>query len=83
MTDDLSMKALDGSLSERTIASLNAGCDVVLHCNGKMNEMIQIMTEVCLLSGKSKKRAEIAENLRCVPDFFDVKEASKMFASLM
>ena len=83
MTDDLSMKALDGSLSERTIASLNAGCDVVLHCNGKMNEMIQIMTEVCLLSGKSKKRAEIAENLRCVPDSFDVKEASKIFASLM
>tara|TARA_B100000780_G_scaffold201546_1_gene142911 strand:- start:2029 stop:3021 length:993 start_codon:yes stop_codon:yes gene_type:complete len=83
MTDDLSMKALNGSLSERTLASLNAGCDVVLHCNGKMNEMVQIMTEVCQLSGKSKKRAKIAENLRRTPDFLDVKEATKMFASLM
>ena len=43
MTDDLSMKALKGTFGERTSASLNAGCDVVLHCNGDMDEMTQIM----------------------------------------
>ncbi|NCU21892.1 glycoside hydrolase family 3 protein, partial [Candidatus Falkowbacteria bacterium] len=39
MTDDLSMKALDGSMVERTRASFGAGCDLVLHCNGVASEM--------------------------------------------
>ena len=39
MTDDLSMKALNAPLDELAQASLNAGCDLVLHCNGNINEM--------------------------------------------
>ena len=39
MSDDLSMKALDGPLAARAKAALFAGCDVVLHCNGDMDEM--------------------------------------------
>lgn len=39
MTDDLSMKALGGDFALRTRRSLNAGCDVVLHCNGEIAEM--------------------------------------------
>ena len=39
MTDDLSMKALEGAFAERTTRSLHAGCDVVLHCNGEISEM--------------------------------------------
>ena len=42
MTDDLSMKALKGSFTDRTKNAINAGCDLVLHCNGDMNEMQQI-----------------------------------------
>jgi beta-N-acetylhexosaminidase len=38
-SDDLSMKALTGSFEERTRATLAAGCDVVLHCNGQREEM--------------------------------------------
>src|SRR3569833_4129108 len=39
MSDDLSMKALDGPLSVRARLSLFAGCDLALHCNGDMDEM--------------------------------------------
>lgn len=42
MTDDLSMKALGGSFADRTRLSLEAGCDIVLHCNGNMDEMVEI-----------------------------------------
>ena len=42
MTDDLSMHALQGSFADRTRDSLNAGCDIVLHCNGDMDEMVEI-----------------------------------------
>ena len=39
ISDDLSMKSLKGSLKENTIKTLNAGCNLVLHCNGNLNEM--------------------------------------------
>ena len=42
MSDDVSMNALSGSIAERTRASLAAGCDVVLHCNGKLDEMREV-----------------------------------------
>ncbi len=42
MTDDLSMKALTGSFEERSTRSLQAGCDILLHCNGDMAEMAAI-----------------------------------------
>ena len=60
MTDDLSMKALSGSLGERAGAALEAGCDVVLHCNGELKEMRQVAEGVGRLKGKAAKRAEAA-----------------------
>lgn len=42
MSDDVSMKALKGSFTEKSKAILAAGCDLVLHCNGKMEEMEEI-----------------------------------------
>lgn len=39
MSDDVSMKALQGSFEEKSQAILKAGCDLVLHCNGDMAEM--------------------------------------------
>ena len=60
MTDDLSMKALSGGLRERAEASLKAGCDVVLHCNGDLKEMRQVAEGVGKLKGKAGKRAAAA-----------------------
>lgn len=42
VTDDLSMKALEGSFADKVHQSLAAGCDIVLHCNGNMQEMQEI-----------------------------------------
>jgi beta-N-acetylhexosaminidase len=42
MTDDLSMHALTGSFTQRAQKSYDAGCDIILHCNGNMDEMMQI-----------------------------------------
>jgi beta-N-acetylhexosaminidase len=42
MSDDLSMKALKHSFSTRTKMVLEAGCDLVLHCNGDLIEMQEI-----------------------------------------
>ena len=39
ISDDSSMKSLKGSLKENTIKAFNAGCNLVLHCNGNFKEM--------------------------------------------
>lgn len=46
MSDDLSMKALSGSYSEKARKSIEAGCDLVLHCNGNMAEMVEISSAI-------------------------------------
>ncbi|WP_156882848.1 beta-N-acetylhexosaminidase [Rhodovulum sp. P5] len=46
MTDDISMEALSGDLPSRCKASLAAGCDAVLHCNGNFEEMT-IVADAC------------------------------------
>lgn len=52
MSDDVSMKALKGSFAEKSQAILDAGCDLVLHCNGNMNEMKEIDSVMPNLSDK-------------------------------
>lgn len=60
MSDDLSMKALQGSMRSRTQAVFKAGCDMALHCNGNMDEMQDIASEAPQLSGQAKVRAMAA-----------------------
>lgn len=60
MSDDLSMKALSGRFEDRTRAALGAGCDLVLHCNGKMDEMESIAAAAPRLSGDALRRATAA-----------------------
>jgi beta-N-acetylhexosaminidase len=42
ITDDLSMEALSGTVQSRAAAAIAAGCDLALHCNGKLAEMAAI-----------------------------------------
>ena len=82
MTDDLSMKALQGSLEARTEASFDAGCDVVLHCNGELAEMSAIAKAARPLSGAAARRAQAVENLFGPADPFDEAEALARFSAL-
>ena len=42
LSDDISMKSLKGSIKENTIKAFEAGCDLVLHCNGDYKEMTEV-----------------------------------------
>jgi len=82
MSDDLSMKALDGPLSVRAKQALFAGCDLVLHCNGDMNEMREVASEVTGLKGLSLKRSEQALAHLSAPAQFDPAAADARLAAL-
>ena len=67
MSDDVSMNALAGSITDRTKAIFAAGCDVVLHCNGKLDEMREVAAETPVLAGEALSRAEKALAARTAP----------------
>lgn len=75
MTDDLSMKALTGSYAEKTRRALDAGCDIVLHCNGEMAQMEEVAAAAGALKGKSLARAKAALKVARKPQPFDRKQA--------
>ena len=56
MCDDLSMRALSGDYDHRAQSSFAAGCDVVLHCNGNMQEMRSVFEGVPEFSDKGARR---------------------------
>ncbi len=63
MSDDISMKALAGDLTELSRRALEAGCDVVLHCNGDFDEMRKVAAAARPLSGDAQRRAVEAESV--------------------
>jgi beta-N-acetylhexosaminidase len=71
MSDDVSMNALAGSIAERTRAIVSAGCDMVLHCNGNLDEMRAVAREAPVLSGKALDRAKRALASRNPPHPLD------------
>jgi len=83
MSDDLSMEALSGPISARTKAALFAGCDIVLHCNGGMDEMTAVANEAKPLEGVALKRAEHALTHLVAADEFDRFAAERRLDELI
>ncbi len=84
MSDDLSMNALSGTLAERAEATFRAGCDVALHCNGRLDEMEAVAAASPALSGKAKRRAENAlARIRHLPEPFNPVDARARFEAAL
>lgn len=83
MSDDVSMNALAGSIAERTRAIVGAGCDMVLHCNGKLDEMRDVARETPELAGEALLRADRALASRKSPQPLDRQAARAELETLM
>lgn len=66
MTDDIDMKALSGTAGEKAAGALAAGCDLVLDCWARMDEMREIAALVPQISAESRARLDRAMTSRTV-----------------
>lgn len=83
VSDDLSMKALGGEFKDRAANSLAAGCDVVLHCNGDMAEMIEVAKGTKAMTDAAFTRYVNAIEMTGLPDAFDVEDGLARLDALL
>jgi beta-N-acetylhexosaminidase len=76
MSDDIGMEALAGDHGERAAACVAAGCDVALHCDGKMDNMLSVASAIGDISAEGEARLARAMAMRFTPnDEMDFAEA--------
>ena len=83
LSDDLSMGALGGSLGERAARARAAGCDIAVHCNGRQDEMIEVLDAAGPLEGEGAARVARALARRTPPTAFDPVAAEARLADLL
>lgn len=83
MSDDISMHALTGSFSDRSTAAIAAGCDVILHCHGHMDEMVAVAEAAGHLSDAGAARAARALSARKTPAEIDAQTLLAELAGLL
>lgn len=64
VTDDITMNALSGTEADRAAASIGAGCDLVLHCNGTIDSMAPVVAAAGTMSAQAQRRADAALSWR-------------------
>ncbi|RIV87884.1 beta-N-acetylhexosaminidase [Aurantiacibacter zhengii] len=60
LSDDIDMQALDGTIPERSARAVAAGCDLVLNCWGKMDDMVGSAEILPAMSDATRKRLDRA-----------------------
>lgn len=83
MTDDIGMEALSGTVPERAAAALNAGCDLVLHCNGGPPEQVALMQVLPHMTDAATTRANRALAQRQTPVPIDIAGCEAELATLL
>jgi beta-N-acetylhexosaminidase len=84
VSDDIGMGALSGSVGARVAAALAAGCDAILHCGGRLDEMREAAAAAVPLTAAAAGRLARAEGLRrrsSVP--FERSETEARFDALI
>ena len=56
ISDDINMKSLSNKLDYNAIKSLKAGCNLVLHCNGNIDEMTKLLKIVPKIDNFTQKK---------------------------
>jgi beta-N-acetylhexosaminidase len=82
ISDDLSMRALGGSLGDRVRRALAAGCDLVLHCNGDRGEMEEVAAAASMLTAEAGARLARGKAWHHPPTGFDRAETERRFDAL-
>ena len=83
MTDDISMKALSGTLTEISQGSIQAGCDVVLYCNGPLDARREVAEAAGPMTKAAQTRAERALQARRTPDTVDIQALRAQLEALL
>jgi beta-N-acetylhexosaminidase len=83
MTDDISMGALSGDVRSRAVRAIGAGCDLALHCNGDLLEMIDVADGVPDLAGDALRRTDAALALRRPLEETDRRALERRFDLLL
>lgn len=83
MTDDLSMEALTGTIGQRATASIKAGCDIVLHCNGDPVEMELVAAASGGMTAQATVRANRALAQRKTPTNIDISSLEAELGHLL
>lgn len=83
MTDDISMKALSGSLGDLSRDALVAGCDIILHCNGTLAERSEVAQAAGEMTDAAQRRALRALSYRQTPDDIDIPALDAQLKALV
>ena len=83
MTDDISMKALQGSVDQISRDALAAGCDVILYCNASLEDRRLVADAAGEMTDAAQTRAERALAMRKTPDEIDISALTAKLDALL
>ena len=83
MTDDISMKALQGAPAQNARAALDAGCDVALYCNAPLADRIAVAEAAGEMNDAAQIRALRVLAMRKTPDDVDIPALQREFDALL
>jgi beta-N-acetylhexosaminidase len=67
LTDDIDMAALSGTIPQRSVRAIAAGCDIVLNCWGRMDDMVGMAQALPAMTGQAAARLARALHSSAAP----------------
>lgn len=83
LSDDLAMGALSGDSASRTRAALAAGCDLALHCRGRIEETEAVLAAAGPLPAETARRWQAAAMLAAEAAAFDPDAAERRLVTIL